>query len=123
MAEPLTKALAFIESVRAPAHADPTNLSKALVYWNALRSVKGEDFRSGARLLDALRTVARTSPEGAYAFACAYFELADSSGDVPELDEALRIALSNAVPVLPLEKAVLVERLVMPGTMSQADDL
>ncbi len=123
MVEPRTKALALIEGVRAPARADPTNLSKALIYWNALRSVNGEDFRSGARLLDALRTVARTSPDGAYAFACAYFELADLSGDLPELDEALRIALSNAVPVLPLEKATVVERLIMPATMWQHDDL
>ena len=119
---PLTKALAFIESVRAPALADPGNLAKALDYWNALQSVNSEDFRSGARLLDALRTVACTSPEGAYEFARAYFELADLSGDVPELDEPLRMALSDAVPVLPLEKAVVVERLVTPATMWQHDD-
>jgi hypothetical protein len=123
MVAPLTKALASIEEVRAPARADPASLSKALAYWDALRSVNGEDFRSGARLLDALRTVACTHPEGAYEFACAYFELADLSGDVPELDEPLRMALSNAVPVLPLEKAVVVERLVTPATMWQHDDL
>ena len=63
MVAPLTKALASIEDVRAPARADPASLSKALAYWDALRSVNGEDFRSGVRLLDALRTVACTNPE------------------------------------------------------------
>ncbi len=117
-----TKALAQIELLRKHAHAVPSDIARALEYWHRLADIGGSDYRSGARLLDALRTPACTSAEGAYAFARAYMELVELSGDVPILDEPLRTALCSAVGVLPLNKAVLVERLITPNAMGHEYD-
>jgi len=117
-----TEALAQIERLRQDSHAVPDDLSLALRYWRALANVEGEDYRSAARLVDALRTAACLSPEGAYEFARGYVELLDLTGEVPELDEPLRIALSGAIGTLPLEKALVVESLVVPNSMGSSSD-
>jgi hypothetical protein len=117
----ITKALNHIEKLRRLAHAAPRDLSLAVAYWRGLENVQGDDYRSPDRLIDALRTAALLSPEGAYEFSRAYLELADLTGELPALDEPLRLALLSSIGLLSLEKAVVVEKLVTPNSMHQTD--
>jgi hypothetical protein len=118
-----TNAPTRIERLRQESRAAPEDLSLAVRYWRALANIDGADYRSAARLLDALRTSACLSPEGAYEFALGYVELLDLTGEVPELDEPLRMALIGAIGSLPIEKAVVVESLVVPNSMGSSSDV
>jgi hypothetical protein len=117
-----TEALTQIERLRQDSHAAPDDLTLALRYWRSLANIGGEDYRSAPRLVDSLRTAACLTPEGAYEFARGYVELLDLTGEVPELDEPLRIALLGAIGTLQLEKALVVESLVVPNSMGSSSD-
>ena len=71
------------------------NLDLANRYWRALAGdgAKNEaDYRSGGYVIEAYREAALLSKEGAGAFACAYRELFDISGESPRMaffDETL----------------------------------
>jgi hypothetical protein len=69
------------------------------LYWGALAGLGG-DIRSGQDVVEAYREYALTSIERAAAFARAYRELADISGEFPRLaffDESLIQALRSCV--------------------------
>jgi hypothetical protein len=75
---------------------DPTNLDAANQYWEQLASVGGEDVRSGGFVLEAYRKCALGSAEGVTAFAQAYRELFEKTGEKPSaqlLDKELLQAL------------------------------
>jgi len=75
---------------------DPTNLDAAKRYWEQLASVGGEDVRSGGFVLEAYRKCALGSAGGVAAFAQAYRELFEKTGEKPSaklLDEELIQAL------------------------------
>lgn len=112
---------AELEELRRHAHESPADIPRAMAYWHALEDVAGDNLKSPARLLDALRTVACSSAQGAYVFAQAYEELQTLTGVAPELDEPLRMSLIGAVGLLPPEASVVVERLITPRTMWQRD--
>jgi predicted nucleic acid-binding Zn-ribbon protein len=81
---------------------DPASLELANRYWRALAG-PGGDIRSGRDVIDAYREPALRSTEGAVAFAHAYRELFDVSGELPRLayfDESLIQVLGNCVSQL-----------------------
>ena len=85
---------------------DPTNLELAHRYWNAMGPV------CGGAVFDAYRDVALVSSAGAAAFARAYRELYDCSGEPPYkqcFDELLIQALKAYRPKLKGEDRANVE--------------
>lgn len=92
-----------IRKLREPLDAAPTDVHTAQRYWSGLGKVRGYDFRSGRYVIDAFAHAAMSSDLGAIAFAQAYRELADSSGEGPrkcffsdDLLSAIRRARENA---------------------------
>jgi hypothetical protein len=82
-----------LESIRRSLNDDPTNLELANRYWAAL-----EGARSGRYVIVAYREAALASGVGAAAFARAYRELFDDSGEGPRLayfDQPLIEALQH----------------------------
>jgi hypothetical protein len=82
--------------------SDPTNVEVASRYWVELASFGGNDVRSGGFVIEAFRGCAVASPAGAVAFARAYRELFEKSGEKPraklfdeELLQALKTRLSD----------------------------
>jgi hypothetical protein len=87
-----------LESIRQALKGDPTNLELANRYWKALDSA-----RSGRDVIVAYRESALISGAGAAAFARAYRELFDVSGEAPRLpyfDQPLIEALQNSLSKL-----------------------
>jgi hypothetical protein len=88
-----------IESIRQSLNGDPTNLDLANRYWTALA-----ERRDGRSVIVAYREAALASSVGVAAFAGAYRELFDVSGESPRLvyfDTALIQALQRNRSELP----------------------
>ena len=84
--------------------SDPTNIEAASRYWMELASFGGHDVRSGGFVVEAFRGCALASHAGAAAFARAYRELFEKSGEKPRaalFDEKLLHALKASLPDLP----------------------
>jgi len=83
--------------------SDPTNVEVANRYWVELASVGGNDVRSGGFVIEAFRGCALASHAGAVAFARAYRELFEKSGEKPRaelFDEELLQTLKKRLPEL-----------------------
>ena len=83
--------------------SDPTNVDVANRYWVELASFGGNDVRSGGFVIEAFRRCALASPAGAVAFAQAYRELFEKSGEKPSAElfnEELLQALKTRLPDL-----------------------
>lgn len=72
-----------LDGLRDRLEAEPANVDLANDYWNALASNKGSDRRSGAFVVQAYRGAALKSKEGVIAFARAWRELFEVSGEPP----------------------------------------
>ena len=82
---------------------DPTNVEVAIRYWVELASLGGNDVRSGGFVIEAFRGCALASGAGAAAFARAYRELFEKSGEKPRaelFDKELLQALKTRIPDL-----------------------
>ena len=90
-----------LNRIREGLKQDPANLELANQYWVALAGDRGQDnYRSGQNVIEAYREAALGSAEGAIAFARAYRDLFQVSGEIPRLayfDESLIQALRNSV--------------------------
>jgi hypothetical protein len=83
--------------------SDPTNIDAANHYWAELSSLGGNDVRSGGFVIETFRGCAVASQEGAVAFARAYRELFEKSGEKPRpelFDNELLQALKKRLPDL-----------------------
>jgi hypothetical protein len=83
--------------------SDPTSVELAHRYWVELASVGGRDVRSGGFVIEAFRNCAIASLAGVVAFAHAYHELFEKSGEKPRpdlFDGDLRQALKTRIPQL-----------------------
>src|SRR5262245_48958355 len=81
--------------------ANPTNLELAWRYWKALGSWNGSDIRSGMYVHETFRAAALQSPAGVAAFAHAYRELFEASGEGPrKLDPAISRCAESAIAKL-----------------------
>ena len=92
--------------------SDPTNIDAANHYWAALSSLGGNDVRSGGFVIETFRGCAVASQEGAVAFARAYRELFEKSGEKPQaklFDEELIHALKTRLPALSNEDQAIVQ--------------
>jgi hypothetical protein len=92
--------------------ADPTNVEVANRYWEGLGSVGGQDVRSGRFVREAFRGCALDSREGVIAFARAYRELFESTGERPRaelFDKELLLALKTRLPELSKEDRAIME--------------
>jgi len=93
-----------IATLREALRSSPTNLERANRYWVALGgdTAKGEaDLRTGSNVIEAYRTAALSSSEGVEAFAAAYRELFEMSGENPSpahFDQSLVRALKAKLP-------------------------
>ena len=91
--------------------SDPTNVEVANRYWVELASFGGDDVRSGGFVVEAFRRCALSSQAGVVAFARAYRELFEKSGEKPRVelfDEALLQALKTRLPELSKDDQVIV---------------
>jgi hypothetical protein len=84
---------------------NPRDVEHAKVYWNALGRIQGCDIRSGRAVAEAFGLAAVSSIDGAIAFARAYQELFDLSGEAPraefvspEVRNSLAAARRGATP-------------------------
>jgi hypothetical protein len=96
-------ALQKLATFKQALDADPTDVEAAIRYWVALSSVAGNDVRSGAYLIEAFRRCALDSNAGVVAFARAYWELFQKTGERPRpelLDTELLQALRARLPEL-----------------------
>jgi hypothetical protein len=94
----------MLKTLREGLNRDPANLDLANRYWNALASYKGHDIRSGKDVVQTYKDAALKSREGAAAFARAYRQLFEMSGEGPRaafFDESLIQALQAWAPQLP----------------------
>jgi hypothetical protein len=92
--------------------SDPTNVEAANRYWVALASFGGNDVRSGGFVIEAFRGCALASQAGAIAFARAYRELFEKSGEKPRaelFDKELIHALQTRLPALSNEDRGIVQ--------------
>src|SRR5450432_1372510 len=93
--------------LRKALKTDPAKIELANRYWCALagNGAKGEaDLRSGSDVIEAFREAAVSSKEGAEAFARAYRDLFEMSGESPRpayCDERLVMALNAGLSELP----------------------
>ena len=93
--------------------ADPANLELAWKYWHALGSWHGCDIRAGMYVFRAFRAAALQSTAGVLAFAQAYKQLFESSGERPRgLDAELASSARAALTMLPAHERVIVEWLL-----------
>jgi hypothetical protein len=100
-----------LASLKATLDSDPSNLEVANRYWVELASFGGQDVRSGGFVIEAFRGCALTSQAGAVAFARAYRELFDKSGEKPRaelFDEELLQALKTTLPKRSQDNQVIV---------------
>ena len=92
--------------------SDPTNVEVANRYWVVLASFGGNDVRSGGFVIEAFRGCALASHAGAAAFARAYRELFEKSGEKPRaelFDEELLQALKTRLPDLSNDDQAIVQ--------------
>ena len=92
--------------------SDPTNVEMANRYWVELASFAGNDVRSGGFVIEAFRGCALASDAGAVAFARAYRELFEKSGEKPRaelFDEELLQALKTRLPDLSNDDQAIVQ--------------
>jgi hypothetical protein len=88
-----------LAALREELHRSPANLDLANRYWRALagdRAKNEADYRSGTDVIEAYREAALLSTDGVEAFARAYQELFQISGEIPRLalfDEPLVLSL------------------------------
>jgi hypothetical protein len=75
-----------LANLKATLDSDPANVELASRYWVELASFGGHDVRSGAFVIEAFRGCALTSDAGAVAFARAYKELFEKSGEKPRAE-------------------------------------
>ncbi len=93
-----------ISDLREELKRSPANLELANRYWRALagdRAKNEADYRSGRDVIEAYREAALLSKEGVEAFACAYQELFNISGEIPRtafFDESLVLSLKAKLP-------------------------
>jgi hypothetical protein len=109
---PLQKKLADLKKTL---QSDPSNVELANCYWAELASFGGNDVRSGGFVIEAFRGCALASPAGAIAFARAYRELFEKSGQKPRaelFDEELLQALKTRLPDLPDDDQAIVQWLI-----------
>jgi hypothetical protein len=95
--------------------SDPTNIEAANRYWTELSSLGGNDVRSGGFVREAFRGCALASQAGAVAFARAYRELFEKSGEKPRaelFDGRLLEALKTRLPYLSNEDQLIVQWLI-----------
>ena len=106
---PLQKKLANLTKTL---DSDPTNVEVANRYWLELCSFGGHDVRSGGFVIEAYRGCAIASHAGAVAFARAYRELFEKSGEKPRaglFDEELLQALKTRFPDLSNDDQAIVQ--------------
>src|SRR5438093_9836530 len=106
---PIQKNLAKLKKTLA---SDPTNVEGASRYWVELASFSGHDVRSGGFVIEAFRGCALASHAGAVAFARAYRELFEKSGEKPRAElfgEKLLHALKASLPDLPNDDRAIVQ--------------
>jgi len=106
---PLQKKLA---NLKKTLDSDPTNVEVANRYWLELGSFGGHDVRSGGFVIEAYRGCAIASHAGAVAFARAYRELFEKSGEKPRaelFDEELLQALKTRLPDLSNDDQAIVQ--------------
>ncbi len=92
-----------LANLKAALDSDPNNIEVAKRYWVALASSGGYDVRSGGFVIEAFRGAALASQAGAVAFAQAYRELFEKSGEKPRpelFDQDLVRALKTRLPDL-----------------------
>jgi hypothetical protein len=92
--------------------SDPTNVEAANRYWVELASLGGNDVRSGWFVIEAFRGCALASGAGAVAFARAYRELCEKSGEKPRaelFDKELVQALRTRLPGLSSDDQAIVQ--------------
>ena len=92
-----------LANLKATLDSDPTNVEVANRYWVELASFGGQDVRSGGFVIEAFRGCALASHAGAVAFARAYRELFEKSGEKPRaelFDQELLQALKTRIPDL-----------------------
>src|SRR4029077_14185006 len=91
--------------------SDPTNIDAANRYWAELSSLSGNDARRDVLVVEAFRGCALASHAGAVAFALAYRELFEKSGEKPRAElfnEELIKALKTRLPALSNEDQTIV---------------
>ena len=109
---PIQKKLA---NLKKTLQSDPSNVELANRYWVELASFGGRDVRSGGFVIEAFRGCALASHAGAVAFARAYRELFEKSGEKPRaelFDEELLQALKTRLPGLPDDDQAIVQWLI-----------
>jgi hypothetical protein len=92
-----------LAKLKATLTSDPTNVEVANRYWEELASFGGHDIRSGGFVIEAFRACALASDRGTVAFARAYRELFEKSGEKPRaelFDNELLQALKKRLPDL-----------------------
>jgi len=92
--------------------ANPTNVEAANSYWEALGSLGGQNVRSGGFVREAFRGCAMASCDGVIAFARAYRELFESTGELPRaelFDKDLLAALRTRLPELARDDRTILE--------------
>jgi hypothetical protein len=92
--------------------SDPTNLEGANHYWVELASLGSHDCRSGGFVIEAFRGCALASHAGVVAFARAYRELFEKSGEIPRaelFDEELLRALKTRLADLSHDDQAIVQ--------------
>jgi hypothetical protein len=95
--------------------SDPTDIEAANRYWVALASFGGHDVRSGGFVIEAFRGCALASHAGVVAFARAYRELFEKSGEKPRaelFDEKLLHAVKASLPDLSNDDRAIVQWLL-----------
>lgn len=101
-----------LANLKATLDSDPANVELANRYWVELASFGGQDVRSGGFVIEAFRQCALTSDAGVVAFARAYRELFEKSGEKPRpelFDEELLQALKTRLPDLSNESQAIVQ--------------
>ena len=92
--------------------SDPTNIEAANRYWAELSALGGNDVRGGGFVIEAFRGCALASQAGAVAFARAYRELFEKSGEKPRaelFDEELIHVLKTRLSALSNEDQAIVQ--------------
>lgn len=100
----------LLESLKKALTSDPTNVEAANRYWRSLGP-----WQSGGHIVEAFRAAALASPEGVVAFARAYRELFENSGEAPRavfFDEKLFRALEASVAGLAERERAVVQWLL-----------
>ena len=101
-----------LSNLKKTLDSDPTNIEVANRYWAELSSLDGNDVRSGGLVIEPFRGCALATHAGAVAFARAYRELFEKSGEQPRadlFDKELLQALKTRVPDLSNDDQAIVQ--------------